>query len=163
MPTPEGRMKDEQFQPIMDRLGKRCNDYSERFMSYAAKEVHVKSVVQALPTFAMSVFMFSKGFCEKYERMIRDFWWEDEEGQRKVHWMAWERMIKPKRDGGIGFRDMHLFNQALLSKQGWRLIQNPDGLCTRVLKSKYCPNGELLDTVFASDASPVWRAIEFGL
>lgn len=58
---------------------------------------------------------------------------------------------------------MHLFNQALLAKQGWRLIQNPESLCARVFKSKYYPNGNLLDTVFASDASPVWRAIEFGL
>ncbi|XP_073362956.1 uncharacterized protein [Aegilops tauschii subsp. strangulata] len=44
LPTPEGRMKDENFQPIMDKLGKRCNIWNERFMSYAAKEVHVKSV-----------------------------------------------------------------------------------------------------------------------
>jgi hypothetical protein len=36
-------------------------------------------------------------------------------------------------------------------------------LCARVLKSKYYPNGNLLDTVFSSDASPVWRGIEFGL
>ena len=73
------------------------------------------------------------------------------------------RLRKPKRAGGIGFRDLHLFNQALLAKQGWRLLQNPDSLCARVLKSKYYPNGNLLDTVFAHDASPVWRAIEFGL
>lgn len=74
LPTTERIMKEEHFQPIMERFGKRCNDWSERFMSYAAKEAHVKSVVQALPTFIMSAFMLSKGFCEKYERLIRDFW-----------------------------------------------------------------------------------------
>lgn len=42
------------------------------------------------------------------------------------------------------------------------LIQRPDSLCARVLKSKYYPNGELLDRVFASDASPVWKG-KFGL
>jgi hypothetical protein len=72
-------------------------------------------------------------------------------------------MIKPKRGGGIGFRDMKLFNQALLARQAWRLIQRPDSLCARVLKSKYYPHGELIDTVFASEASPVWRGIEYGL
>ena len=38
LPTLEGRMKDESFQLIMDKLGKRCNNWTERFMSYAAKE-----------------------------------------------------------------------------------------------------------------------------
>lgn len=51
-------------------------------MSCVAKEVHIKSVVQALSTFTMGVFLLSKGFCEKYEK---DFWWGDEEGHRKLH------------------------------------------------------------------------------
>ena len=47
--------------------------------------------------------------------MIRDFWWGDKENHRKVHWMSWENMMRHKKNGGIGFRDMHLFNQALPS------------------------------------------------
>lgn len=61
----------------------------------------------------------SLDFCKKYEKLIRGFWWRDEEGHRKDHLMVWGRMIKPKRLGGIGFRDMHLFNQALLARHGW--------------------------------------------
>lgn len=163
LPTPEGKMKDSNFQPIMDRFMKRCNDWAGRFMSFAAKEVHVKSVVQGLPTFAMGVFKFSVGFCDKYERLIKEFWWVEEAGHRKVHWMAWEDMIKPKRAGGIGFRDMKFFNQTLLARQGWCLLQRPDSLCARVLKSKYYPKGELLDTVLATNTSQAWRGIEHGL
>ena len=162
LPTPEGRMKGEKFQPIMERFVKRCSDWNERNMSHAAKEVHVKSVAQALPTYPMGIFKMNKSFCEKYEKLIRDFWWGDEEGHMKVHWMSWEQMVKPKRGGGIGFRDMMSFNQALLARQGWRLLQYPDSLCARVLKSKYYPNGELLDTVFATDASPVWKELNLG-
>ena len=75
LPTPEGRIKDEMFQPTMDRFGKRCNDWNERFMSKAAKEVHVKSVAQGLPTFVMGVFKLNQSFCDSYEKIIRDFWW----------------------------------------------------------------------------------------
>ena len=65
--------------------------------------------------------------------------------------------------GGMGFRDMKLFNQALLARQAWRLVAYPDSLCARVLKAKYFPNGELIVTVFPSDSSPSWKGIEFGL
>jgi ribonuclease HI len=163
LPTPDGRMKGEHFQPIMDRFTKRLTNWAEKFMSHGAKDILIKAVAQALPGFVMGVFKMSAGFCDQFERLIRDFWWGDEQGQRKVHWLAWENMIKPKGKGGIGFRDISLFNQALLARQAWRLIQRPNSLCARVLKAKYYPNGNILDTVFATDPSPVWRGVEFGL
>jgi hypothetical protein len=80
-----------------------------------------------------------------------------------VHWTAWDNLTKSKGKGGLGFRDMHLFNQALLARQAWRLIQYPDSLCAKVLKARYYPWGNILDTVFSSDPSPVWKGVEFGL
>lgn len=95
--------------------------------------------------------------------MIRDFWWGDETNKRKVHWIAWEQLILPKSMGGLGFRDMRLFNQALLARQAWRLIQFPDSLCARLLKAKYFPNSELIDVVFLGDSSVTWKSLEYGL
>ncbi|KAM0911874.1 hypothetical protein ACQ4PT_013166 [Festuca glaucescens] len=163
LPTPEGRMKVEQFQPIMVRFSKRLTNWAERFMSHGAKDTLIKSVAQALPTHGMGVFKMSTGFCDQYEKLKRDFWWGDDQNQRKVHWLAWENMIKPKCKGGIGFQDISLFNQALLARQAWRLMHRPNSLCARILKAKYYPNGNILDTVFAVNPSPAWRGVEFGL
>ncbi|KAK5784846.1 hypothetical protein PVK06_039385 [Gossypium arboreum] len=44
---------------------------------------------------------------------------------------------KLNRVGGLGFRDLHLFNLALLGRQAWRLTQFKDTLCYKVLSSKY--------------------------
>ena len=132
-------------------------------MSSGNKEILIKSVAQAIPAYVMSVFKLPASVCDELTRMMRQYWGGVENGKKKMAWTSWDKMILPKAMGGMGFRDMRAFNQALLAKQAWRLIQNPNGLCARVLKAKYFPNGNILDTVFASDASPVWRAIEFGL
>jgi hypothetical protein len=114
-------------------------------MSHAAKDTLIKSVVQAIPGFAMGVFKMSMGFCDQYGKLIREFWWGEEEGQRKVHWMSWESMINPKGKGGFGFHDLHLFNQAFLARHAWRLLQNLSSQCARILKAKYFPNGDILE------------------
>ena len=51
----------------------------------------------------------------------------------------------------------------MLSKQGWRLITNPDSLCARVLKAKYYPNVNLLQATLKNGASFTWQSIMKGL
>jgi len=51
----------------------------------------------------------------------------------------------------------------LSARQAWRLLVFPDSLCARLLKAKYFPNGDLLDTAFPSVVLSTWKAIMFGL
>lgn len=111
----------------------------------------------------MSVFKLPAGFHEDYMKLIRNFWWGEDEDTRKVHWDAWDIITRKKNDGGVGFKDTRLMNQALLARQCWRIINKPESLCAKLLKSIYYPNGNFTDTVFRGDASPAWRGIEHGL
>ena len=63
----------------------------------------------------------------------------------------------------MGFHDLRLFNQALLAKQAWRLVVNPESLCAKVMKAKYYPQGHILDTVFPQSASLPSQGILHGL
>lgn len=39
LPTPEGRIKAQRFQPLNERMNKRYTDWSEKFLSAGGKEV----------------------------------------------------------------------------------------------------------------------------
>ena len=61
------------------------------------------------------MFQIAMGLCEHINGVIRKFWWGSKDGQRKTAWVSWKTMSKPKFMGGLGFRDVELFNLALLA------------------------------------------------
>ena len=72
-------------------------------------------------------------------------------------------MTKLKYMGGLGFRDIELFNLALLARQAWRLLQNPTSLCAKVLSARYYPGKSILEATPNKGISYVWRSILKGL
>jgi hypothetical protein len=68
-------------------------------------------------------------------------------------------MNKTRYDGGHGFRDMELFNIALLARRAWRLLTSPNTLSARILKVVYYPNHDILTTKLDTRQSKIWRAI----
>jgi hypothetical protein len=127
------------------------------------KEILLKAIAQSIPAYAMSVFNIPKQICKEICNAIARFWWGGSQTQRKMHWMAWWKMSIPKNEGGMGFRGLHCFNQAMLAKQCWRLLSDPDSLCAQVLRAKYYPDGDLINATLKKGSSYTWQSIMSGL
>ena len=65
--------------------------------------------------------------------------------ERKIHWKSWPSMSMAKNIGGLGFKDLEIFNNALLTKQVWRMVMKSDALWARVLKGIYFHNGKIME------------------
>lgn len=55
-------------------------------------------------------------------------------GDRKIHLVSKKVLGFPKSEGGLGFRSFKSFNDALLAKQCYRLISEPNSLWASVLR-----------------------------
>ena len=58
----------------------------------------------------------------------------------------------------MGFRELPKFNDAMLAKQVWRLLENKTSLFHRFFKEKFFPKGNIF-TAKEDTSSFAWRSI----
>src|ERR1044072_4691938 len=137
LPTIMGRPKSQVFSFVRDRVWKKLKGWKEKALSQAGREVLIKVVVQAIPSYVMGCFLIPLSLCDQIEKMVNRFFWGGDEDSKKIHWMSWERLARSKRKGGLGFRNFHCFNLAILAKQWWRLEKHPSTLAARLFQAVY--------------------------
>uniref|UniRef100_A0A803QD85 Reverse transcriptase zinc-binding domain-containing protein n=1 Tax=Cannabis sativa TaxID=3483 RepID=A0A803QD85_CANSA len=128
----EGHEKMKLFSGITNPIRKLLTSWKEQLFSIGGKEVLLKVVIQAIPTYAMSCFRLPVTLCCQIESRIARFWLS------KFH------------------------TQAFLTKQAWRLLEFPHSLLSRILQQRYHSNGNFLDASLGNSPSLTWRSIVWG-
>lgn len=99
----------------------------------------------------MSAFKLPFSLIEELNSMMANFWWGSSEKGNKMHWLSWRKLCQIKSVRCMGFRALDDFNRALLAKQAWCILSQPDSMLARVLKRKYFPNSGILLTLVGSN------------
>lgn len=156
------RRKRDIFASIIDRIRQKAHSWTAKFLSGAGKQIMLRSVLSAMPCYAMSCFKLPVSLCRQIQSILTRFWWGANPEKNKMCWVAWTTMALPKYAGGLGFRDIETFNDALLAKIGWRIIKDPQSLLARVLLGKYAKDSSFMDCDIPASASHGWRSILAG-
>jgi hypothetical protein len=159
LPTLVGRSRTKAFKSIAKKVWKRLQDWKIKFLSQADKEVLLKAVIQAIPTYCMGVFLLPKVLCSEINSQMAKFFWGHKEKDKCIHWMSWSKLSLSKAQGGMGFRDLSCFNKAMLAKQVWRLWKTPDSLIAKIMNAKYFPDDSILEAPLGKKPSFAWRSI----
>ena len=162
LPSLVGRNKKESFTYIKQRVWKKIQGWEAKLLSQVGREILIKAVAQALPTYNMACFKLPATLCPEIEMMICRFFWGQKGDNRKVHWVKWQDLCKPKSQGGMGFKNLSLFNDALLAKHTWRLLHDTNPLFYCVFKAKFFPNSTMMEAKIPANASYAWRSIMRG-
>ena len=88
LPALVGRSRMKAFKNILERVRKRLQDWKLRFLSQAGKEILLKAVIQAIPSFCMNVFLLPKSLCAEINSLMTRFWWGYKEKDKKISWMS---------------------------------------------------------------------------
>jgi hypothetical protein len=151
------------WKPMLDIIRRRVASWGNKYLSFGGRIVMLNAVLNAIPIFYLS---YMKMPCSVWREMVkiqRKFLWSGLTTQRKISWVRWDEVCKPKKDGGLGIRNVKLTNDSLLAKWRWKLLQPDDELWKNIVTARY--GEEVCGRVNSSDfslhrtASSWWRNI----
>ena len=88
-------------------------------LSKGGRVTLIKSALSKLPTYFLSLFSIPAGIAQRIEKIQRDLMWEGLGEEFKYQLVSWDRVCEPLRCGGLGIKNLILFNQTLLGKWLW--------------------------------------------
>lgn len=91
------------FSFLRDRVFKMIHCWTSNFFSAEGKEVLIKSVLQAIPTYVMSCFKIPFSICKEIEQCVLNFGGVLMLIAKGLHWASWASLCQSKSKGGIGF------------------------------------------------------------
>ena len=75
LPSFIGRSKKQVFPTLKERIGQKLAGWKGKLLSMGGKEVLIKAVAQAIPTYNMGCFLLPQSLCDDIESIMRNFWW----------------------------------------------------------------------------------------
>ncbi|KAK2457421.1 hypothetical protein QL285_004692 [Trifolium repens] len=149
--------------PIVDSLRKRLSVWSGRNLSIGGRVTLINSVLSSLPLYFFSFFKAPVGVLKDLVCIQRRFLWGGGLDTKKMCWVSWDRICQPKDRGGLGIKNLAIFNSSLLCKWKWRCLVDSEAPWHDLLKFRY---GSLVANFLYGDgrerinhASVWWRDI----
>lgn len=159
LPMVGGRAKTTTFRKIQKQVTKRVLGWKEKFISKAGREILIKTMVQSIPTYSMSLYRLPKAMSDAINLTLAKYWWGQKYDERKIHWASWQKLCMDRNRGGIGFQDINTFNLAILAKQARCLLQGTQSLFYRVYKAHHYPNYTFLEAQLGHNPSFIWQSL----
>ncbi|CAL1351994.1 unnamed protein product [Linum trigynum] len=116
VPLQSGSLSSIDCNLLIDKLASRIRSWRANKLTYAGKLQLISSVLYSITQFWMTVFMLPKKVINRIQKVCSDFLWYGEgTGRAKARW---DLICLPKKEGGLGLRDLYTWNVACVWQNG---------------------------------------------
>lgn len=147
---------------VIEKCEKKLTRWKSQYISLVGRVTLINSVLDALPTYLMSIFSIPDGVVQRLDKIRRDFLWKGiKENDSTVHHIVkWKKVLWGKKQGGLGVRNLKLQNKALRLKWLWRYSQEPQAYGGKVIKAKYGEETKwMTKEILTPYGISLWRSI----
>ena len=123
IPICKNKVKPSRWEPILDKLKVKIQRWSANWLNIAGKTYLIKVVLNSMPIYQASILLAPGSVVRKIEGLLRKFIWEGGKGnENRLCLVSWEKIQKPRNEGGLHVRNLPTQNLALGAKLLWQMI-----------------------------------------
>ncbi|XP_021991319.1 uncharacterized protein LOC110888086 [Helianthus annuus] len=90
------------WKPVAEKFNTKLPARKAKCLSFTERFVLAKAVMGALPNYYFSIYLAPKKVIKSLDAIHRDFIWGRKDGKNKIHWIAWNKVVRSKKYGGFG-------------------------------------------------------------
>ncbi|XP_059285619.1 uncharacterized protein LOC132039092 [Lycium ferocissimum] len=145
---------------VLERCEKKLTRWKSQYLSLGGRLTLINSVLDALPTYLMSLLPIPKDIEKKINKVRREFLWHENKDKKGYNLVEWQIVTLSKQHGGMGIKDLRLHNQSLLQKWLWRFCKEDRSLWRKDIAQKYgLLNQWTTNEVNTTYGCSVWKTI----
>lgn len=147
------------YRPLIDQLKSRFSSWTSRALSFAGRKQLLSSVIYGKANFWFSTFLLPKGCIKAIESLCARFVWNRNVTTRAVAKVSWSSVCLPKQEGGLGLRDLTIWNTSLCLNLIWLLHTENESLWAMWTKTNRIGDKNFLSIDESKQTSWIWKSI----
>nr|GFB94558.1 RNA-directed DNA polymerase, eukaryota [Tanacetum cinerariifolium] len=145
---------------IIQKVRSRLSKWKVKTLSIGGRLTLLNSVLGAVPLYSMSIYKAPKGVLHELEMIRNSFLIGADSAEKKITWIAWDKVLALRKQGGLGVSSFYALNRALLLKWVWRFLSQDGSLWSQIISAFYGPSFEDHVSKHSSCLSSILREVQ---
>lgn len=123
LPLISGKLKLRDCEPLINKLCAKIDHWTCKFISQAGRAQLVAVVLFGIQNHWANFLFLPKSVLKKIQSVLSHFLWSGTYHGPCQFKVAWSECCYQKSEGGLGFKDLFLWNKGAIMFQLWRIIK----------------------------------------
>ncbi|XP_023758688.2 uncharacterized protein LOC111907126 [Lactuca sativa] len=142
---------------LIEKIKMRIFNWKSKTLSFAGRLQLINSVLTSIHVYWASIFKIPIATINEIEKMCRSFLWANGEIVKGKAEVKWQDICKPKEYGGLGIKNLRRWNDALLAKHVWNVINNKNSLWVQWVRINYIGSRNFWDILQKKSMRWTWK------
>ncbi|XP_074298723.1 uncharacterized protein LOC141629648 [Silene latifolia] len=128
IPLHSSRNSFDNYGALINKIQTQLHHWTTNFFSYAGRAQLLHSVIFCLTYFWCATVLLPKNVVKLINKLCKNFFWNQEDGHRKLVFKSWSDICSPWNEGGVDIKELLSWNKVVLAKWIWTLDSQQEGL-----------------------------------